>query len=303
MTTQVLVIGAAGFIGQHLVRAWVQEGIGISALVNQTRAEFDPRVQTLGSESNLSVELARSDAVVWLASGTTPASSAGNPMLELGSNLVPLLGLLHALQATPRCHLIYVSSGGTIYGDVDHPAEESLPAHPRSYYAAGKAAAEHFVEAYCRQYAGRATILRPSNVYGPGQTLHGGFGVIPAAMDCLRQGKAMTLWGDGDSLRDYLFIDDFVAACTTVLRKPPSQGMRVFNVCSEEATSLKQLLALLEQVAGCTLLRDPRPARAVDLRRVLLDGTRIRHELGWAPRTSLHDGLQRTWQWLNALQP
>jgi UDP-glucose 4-epimerase len=303
MNHQVLVIGAAGFIGQHLVSTWVQAGVGINALVNQAQAEFDPRVQTLGTDANLSAVLSRCDAVVWLASGTTPASSAGNPLLELGSNLVPLLGVLHALQATPQCHLIYVSSGGTIYGEVDHPAEEPLAAHPRSYYAAGKAAAEHFIEAYCKQYAGRATILRPSNVYGPGQTLHGGFGVIPAAMDCLRQSKPMTLWGDGESLRDYLYIDDFVAACTTVLQQPALQGVRVFNVCSEQATSLKQLLALIEQVTGHTLQRDQRPARAVDLHRVLLDGTRIRQELGWAPHTSLHDGLQRTWQWLNANQP
>jgi UDP-glucose 4-epimerase len=113
----------------------------------------------------------------------------------------------------------------------------------------------------------------------------------------------MTLWGDGESLRDYLYIDDFVAACTTVLQQPALQGVRVFNVCSEQATSLKQLLALIEQVTGHTLQRDQRPARAVDLRRVLLDGTRIRQELGWVPHTSLHDGLQRTWQWLNAIQP
>jgi UDP-glucose 4-epimerase len=113
----------------------------------------------------------------------------------------------------------------------------------------------------------------------------------------------MTLWGDGESLRDYLYIDDFIAACMTTLRQPLQQGMRVFNVCSGQATSLKQLLALIEQVTGHTLQRDQRPARAVDLHRVLLDGTRIRQELGWAPHTSLHDGLQRTWQWLNATQP
>ena len=303
MSHQVLVVGAAGFIGQHLVRAWVHDGVSVCAIVNQARAEFDPKVQTLGSEANLGTLLTQCDAVIWLASGTTPASSAGNPLLELGSNLVPLLGLLHALQATPQCHLIYVSSGGTVYGDVSHPAEEVLAAHPRSYYAAGKAASENFIEAYCRQYAGKATVLRPSNVYGPGQTLHGGFGVVPAAMTCLHDGKPMALWGDGESLRDYLYIDDFIAACMAVLQQPSPQGLRVFNVCSGQATSLQQLLALIEQVAERTLQREQHPGRAVDLRRVLLDGTRIREALGWAPRTSLHDGLQRTWRWLNASRP
>ena len=303
MMRRVLVAGAAGFIGQHLVRALVSGGVSVIAQVHQRQVDFGPGVQTVTADTAAETLLQGCAAVAWLASGTTPAGSASDPLLELSSNLGPLLKLLQALQTQPDCHLLYVSSGGTLYGDVDHPASESLAMHPRSYYAAGKAAAEHFIAAYAQQHSGTATVLRPSNVYGPGQTLHGGFGVIPAAMTCLRDGKPMILWGDGESLRDYLYIDDFIAACMAALRQLPQHGLRVFNVCGGQATSLKQLLALIEQVAGRTLQRDQRPARAVDLRRVLLDGSRIRQELGWAPRTSLHDGLQHTWRWLNAARP
>jgi UDP-glucose 4-epimerase len=299
VTQKVLVVGAAGFIGKHLVHALVQGGVSVSAIVNQARPEFDPRVQVLGSEANLAALLARCDAVVWLASATTPASSAGRPLLEVGSNLVPLLSLLQALQGNGQCQLVYVSSGGTVYGDVDHAAEESLAPHPRSFYAAGKAAAELFIEAHCQQHAGNATILRPSNVYGPGQTLHGGFGVIPAAMACLRNDKPMTLWGDGESLRDFLYIEDFIAACIAALNTAPVAGLRTYNVCSGEATSLNELLAQIETVAGRKLLRDQRPARAVDLRRVLLDGGRARKDLHWLPQTDLRDGLLQTWQWFS----
>lgn len=300
---KVLVVGAAGFIGQHLVRALVSGGAQVLAQVHQRQGDFGPGVQTVTADTAAEALLHGCDVVVWLASGTTPAGSASDPLLELSSNLGPLLKLLQALQTQPDCHLLHVSSGGTLYGDVDQPASESLAAHPRSYYAAGKAAAEHFIEAWCQQHSGMATVLRPSNVYGPGQTLHGGFGVIPAAMTCLRDGKPMTLWGDGKSLRDYLYIDDFIAACMAALQQPSPQDLRVFNVCSGQATSLKQLLTLIEQVAGRTLQRDQRPARVVDLHRVLLDGARIRQALGWTPRTNLHDGLQHTWRWLNATQP
>ena len=300
---KVLVVGAAGFIGQHLVRALAAGGVSVIAQVHQRQGDFGPGVQTVTADTATETLLQGCAAVVWLASGTTPAGSASGPLLELRSNLAPLLTLLQTLQSQPDCHLLYVSSGGTLYGDVDRPATESLAAHPRSYYAAGKAAAEHFIEAWCQQHSGTATVLRPSNVYGPGQTLHGGFGVIPAAMACLRDGKPMTLWGDGESLRDYLYIDDFIAACMAALQQPSTQGLRVFNVCSGQATSLQQLLALIEQVAGRTLQRDQRPARAVDLRRVLLDGTRIREALGWTPHTSLQTGLRHTWQWLNAIRP
>ena len=300
---KVLVVGAAGFIGQHLVRALAAGGVSVIAQVQQRQGDFGPGVPIVTADTAAQTLLQGCDAVAWLASGTTPAGSASDPLLELRSNLAPLLKLLQTLQSRPDCHLLYVSSGGTLYGDVDRPAAESLAAHPRSYYAAGKAAAEHFIEAWCQQHSGTATALRPSNVYGPGQTLHGGFGVIPAAMGCLLRDAPMTLWGDGESLRDYLYIDDFIAACMAVLQRPPPQGLRVFNVCSGQATSLQQLLALIEQVAERTLQREQHPERAVDLRRVLLDGTRIRETLGWAPRTSLQTGLRHTWRWLNAAQP
>lgn len=302
MMGKVLVVGATGFIGQHLMRAFATAGVDAVARVHRPQEDVSNPPQAAMAGTAGSALFADCDAVVWLASGTTPAGSASDPRLELRSNLAPLLELLQVLQSRPDCHLLYVSSGGTLYGDVDRPASESLAPHPRSYYAAGKAAAEHFIEAWCRQYSGTATVLRPSNVYGPGQTLHGGFGVIPAAMGCLLRDAPMTLWGDGESLRDYLYIDDFITACMAVLTQPSPQNLRVFNVCSGQATSLNQLLAQIEQVAGRTLQRDQRPGRSVDLRRVLLDGARIGEALGWMPRTSLHDGLQCTWNWLNASQ-
>lgn len=300
---EVLVVGAAGFIGRHLVRALTLAGTRVVAQVHQRHCDYESDVLTVTSDIPAETLLQSCDAVVWLASGTTPAHSGADPLLELTANLAPLLKLLQALQSRSDRHLLYVSSGGTLYGDVDHPASESLAAHPRSYYAAGKAAAEDFIAAYCQQYSGTSTVLRPSNVYGPGQTLHGGFGVIPAAMSCLKRDAAMTVWGDGESLRDYLYIDDFISACMAALQRPPPKGLQVFNVCSGRATSLNRLLAQIERLAGHPLRREIYPARAVDLNRVLLDGANIRRVLGWTPRTSLQEGLLRTWQWLDSIQP
>ncbi len=296
MIRSVLVVGAAGFIGQHLVPALLQAGMRVTAQQHHRKAEFSSEVTTAVAPANYAKLLQDQDAVFWLASGTTPASSASDPQRELRTNLAPLLKLLQALQARPQCRLIYVSSGGTLYGDVDQPADESLAPHPRSYYAACKAAAEHFIEACCRQYGGQAVVLRPSNVYGPGQALHQGFGVIPAAMGCLLHGRPMELWGDGESLRDYLYIDDFVTACLTVLHQPAVHRLQTYNVCSGQATSLNQLLGLIEQATGRTLHRVHHSARAMDLQRVLLNGTRIRSELGWSSRTSLLTGLEKTWR-------
>lgn len=295
MMRRVLVVGAAGFIGQHLVRALGEANIEVVAQVHYRSATFGAHVVDVATTAVDASTLNVCDAVVWLAAATTPASSALNPMLELTNNLAPLLALLQNMRSS--CHLVYVSSGGTVYGDVERPADETMPLHPRSYYGAGKAASEHFIEAWCRQHGGSATVLRPSNVYGPGQSLHGGFGVIPAAMDCIRQGKPMTLWGGGSSLRDYLYIDDFISACVAALRRPSQGTCRVLNICSGEATRLSEMLEQIERVARKVLLRDPRPARAVDLHSVLLDGGRARCELDWTPQTSLPEGLRKTWQW------
>lgn len=298
MIRRVLVVGAAGFIGRHLVRALGDAGIEVVAQVHYRGAAFGANVVEVATTAVGATTLNTCDAVVWLAAATTPASSALNPMLELTNNLAPLLTLLQNMR--PSCHLVYASSGGTLYGDVERPTNEAMPLHPRSYYAAGKAASEHFIEAWSRQHGGSATVLRPSNVYGPGQSLHGGFGVIPAAMGCIRQGTPMTLWGDGASLRDYLYIDDFVTACLAALRHSSHGTCRVLNVCSGEATRLSDLLEQIERVAGQALLRDLRPARAVDLHSVLLDGRRARSELTWVPQTPLPEGLRKTWEWFRA---
>lgn len=298
MTGNVLITGAVGFIGQHLVYALRQVGTDVIAQEHRTHAEFGTDVQIVPADVDYAELLPNCDTVFWLASATTPASSVSHPEFELTANLTPLLGLLQVLQTQPNCQLIYVSSGGTLYGDVKQPAAETLAAHPCSYYAAGKAAAEHFVEAYCRQHNGSAIILRPSNIYGPGQTLHGGFGVIPAAMGCLLHSVPMTIWGDGESLRDYLYIDDFMSACVAVMQAPVTFGLETYNVCSGMGTSLNQLLRQIEYIAGCSLQRNYHLSRSMDLRHVLLDNTRIRQRLDWSPQTSLHDGLQQTWQWL-----
>ena len=241
--------------------------------------------------------------VVWLATVSTPGSSAGRPLDELFGNLQPLISLLQIMQRMKDCRIIYLSSGGALYGDVlGGNATEEMPLRPKSYYGAGKASAEHFITAWSYQFHKPALILRPSNIYGPGQTIQEGFGIIPTAFDKLLTKQPITIWGDGKSIRDYLFIDDFISLFMKVLEKPIATGTRVLNAASGVETQLNHLLTMIEDVSGKKFEFVHKQGRSVDIGRILIDNTTSRLIYAWQPKKSLYEGLKQTWTWFTTLQ-
>ena len=242
-------------------------------------------------------------AVVHVASASTPGSSAGKPLQELDENLRPTVALLQALQAHPRLSLIYLSSGGTLYSRIAEGASDELAAvYSRSYHGAGKIAAEHFIEAWCNQFDGAAVVLRPSNLYGPGQDERPGFGIVPAAFGKLTRGETLRVWGDGSAERDYLYIDDFTRLVLAALDAAPKPGFRVFNACSGASIDLNGLFALIERVAGRTLHRTYDAGRKVDAPSVRMQATRAKQAFGWGAEVRLAEGLERTWRWFSTIR-
>jgi len=302
MTGAVLVLGAGGFVGRHVVHALTQRNQNVIA-ASRSSFQAEPGVEIRVGEFREPEDyiplLRRSRTVIHLASASTPGSSAAQPLQELEANLRPVLALLQAMQEFP-IPLIYVSSGGTLYGgrhgDV---ADESAPVSARSYHGAGKIATEHFIEAWCNQFGGEAVMLRPSNLYGPGQPERAGFGIVPAAMGKILRNETLHIWGDGSAERDYLYMDDFVRLCMAVLDGERRSGARVLNACSETSISLNALLDQIEHVTGRKLARTYDPSRAVDVPRVAMRAFRARQLYGWSAATSLRQGLERTWQWFS----
>jgi len=295
----VFLLGAAGFIGRHLALHLADAGNTVIAATRHP-VEFDhSRIRNVVDRwdevSQFANWLPKCTAAIHAASSSTPGSSDARPQLD--GNLRTTLAMIEALQETPSCRVLFFSSGGTLYGDRDTPAIETDPLRPRSYHGAGKAAAEHFFQAWATQYQGTAIVLRPSNVFGPGQPARKGFGIIPAAFECALHGQPLRIWGDGWSVRDYLYIDDLLALCATALDADQAPGTHVYNAASGEAVGLDALLDHIEVVTGKPILRIHEPARRVDVRSIIADSGAAQRAFGWTPHTSLDEGLQRTWQW------
>ncbi|MGH8215863.1 MAG: NAD-dependent epimerase/dehydratase family protein [Rhodanobacteraceae bacterium] len=304
MVDPVLLIGAGGFVGQRLLDALAGRGEPVIAV---SRSAFDARgaraerhVKSMQAADDYAPLLGRCRVVIHAASASTPGSSAGKPIQELDENVRPTVALLEALQARPELPLIYLSSGGTLYNRGGDGASDELAAvYSRSYHGAGKIAAEHFIEAWCNQFAGRAVVLRPSNLYGPGQEERPGFGIVPTAFGTLVRNEALRVWGNGSAERDYLYIDDFTRLVLAALDGPPQEGFRVFNACSGESIDLNGLFALVEQVTGRTLRRTYDAGRPVDAPSVRMQATRARETFGWTSEVDLREGLERTWRWFS----
>ena len=299
---RVAILGAAGFLGRRLGEALAANGMDVLAATRQpatfAHASIRNIVAPFADKHDFAPLLRDGATVIHAASISTPGSSAAHPQLD--GNLRTTLGLLEALQESPGNRLLYISSGGTLYGDSESPMAEDAPLRPRSYHAAGKIAAESFVRAWTSQYSGTAVILRPSNVYGPGQRPGNGFGVVPTAFQCVLDGAPFTILGDGRALRDYLYVDDFVALCAAALSTPLGEGVHVFNAASGKALELLALLDRIDAVTGTPLRRTFLPARAVDVRTITLDNAAAKTAFGWNPATGLDEGLRRSWDWFRA---
>lgn len=294
-----LVAGAGGFIGTHLVRALVALGDRVIAVsprpikVSESVTWVDAFAVAHDALANL---FEASDGVIWLAGTSTPSSSAGRPIAELDSNLRPLLTLIQASSDITGRRIVYLSTGGAIYGDVEvRDATEQGRLEPKAYYSAGKLAAEAFLSAWSHEQGHHITALRPSNVYGPGQPYRNGFGIVPTAFNAVLTGEPIFIRGDGSAVRDYLFVDDLIDLITKILLQPQEAGFLAINASSHVPVSLNTLLEVIGETVGQAVPREYHDARAFDVHRIVLDNALAKTIVGWEPRIDLRDGLRRTW--------
>lgn len=299
----VLLVGGNGFLGLALARALAAAGRETHVLSRTTEPGLrDGITFHRGSQDDPDVVLPLlrvCGTLVHLASTTTPGLSAGRSSVDAIENLLPAARLLELMGACVPDRLIFVSSGGAIYGNPERlPTDESHPPNPLSSHAAGKTALEAFFTSFAHGTRIPLTIVRPSNLYGPRQMARPGFGLVRTLLDKALHGEPLEVWGDGSAVRDYLFIDDAVEAFERLIGEPDLSG--TFNIGSGVGTSISGLIRLAERVTGREIGIVTRRAREVDVRAIVLNTARLRAATGWMPRTELEPGLQQTWAWLHA---
>ena len=232
-------------------------------------------------------------AVVYCAGSALPAEAEAEPAVELQQSAVPLVAVLDAVRERSGVPVLYLSSGGTIYGEPEYlPVDETHPIRPSTAYAAAKAAAEQYLLLYREQHGVATTAVRCSNVYGPGQRPFRSQGVVATLLASARADRQVVLFGDGSACRDYVLVDDVAAAIGLLLERGDLPA--AVNVGTGVGTQLDQLVDLVEHVTRCRLQVTYEPERPTDLRRVVLDIGLLRRLIPFEPR-SLAEGLRLTW--------
>lgn len=300
---RILLLGGGGFIGRAVAVHLRERGNEVHAIMRSNRSDMPDGISVhAGGMENIPLLrnlLPRMDAVIHLASATTPGISRDAPALEARLNLAPTLAFVEELQRHPSSRLVFLSSGGTIYGNPGSAnTPESAPPQPLSYYGAGKLAIEEFLRCFARITGTPVTILRPSNVYGQGQPLYQGFAVIRTMLQHALDGTSMSIWGDGSVVRDFIHVDDVVAAVECILSNRTSAG--TYNVGAGQGHSLNELAEIVSRIAGQPLHVKYEPARAIDVQRIVLDASSMQDHFEWKPRIALEDGIAAMWRWLKA---
>lgn len=305
--TTCLVLGGSGFIGSHLVEGLLKKGYFVRVFDNFRLGMAN--LQTVTDEVEIvnddflndnvvSRSLKGVDYVFHYISTTVPSTAIKDPIYDVETNLIGSVKLLQGVVASNVKRVIFPSSGGTIYGEPTRlPVCETDAASPMDPYGITKLAIENYLKYFNSAYGLDYLVLRYSNPYGERQNPHGSQGVIPAFLNKIKMGERPVIYGDGSTVRDYIYVCDAIEATIAALERKTKD--KVFNVGSGEGTSLNQLIDIMSDVVGLQIRPDYVRDFMVRVQKIVLDVSRIREEVGWKPSTALQEGIQRTWRWLN----
>lgn len=308
-----LVSGGAGFIGSHLTDALLARGAAVAVLDNLAtgrRERVAPSAQFFqvdlrdGEAVRAAVRQFRPTHVFHQAAQASVKVSVDDPVHDAAVNIIGGLHLLEAARGAGVERIVFASTGGALYGEVpeNRAATEQWPLLPKSPYGASKAAFERYLDVYRRNFGLRSTVLRYANVYGPRQDPHGEAGVVAIFIGRLLRGEPVTLFarrepGDEGCVRDYVYVDDVVAA-NLLAAEARLEG--AYNVGTGVGTTTRQVLAAVEAALSVHAEIVAAPPRPGDLERSVVDASGLR-AAGWRPGVSFAEGIRRTVEWFRGL--
>jgi len=230
--------------------------------------------------------------VVHLAHTTVPVTSMDDMDYDVRSNVLPFIKLLKTMVKTKVKKIIFVSSGGAIYGKaVDHPMDEGQPTNPISSYGITKLVMEKYLHLFNHNFGIRSCVLRPSNAYGIGQDLKKPQGIIGYMIDAILHGKTFTVWGNGSAKKDFLEIRDLSDAILKVIKKNEFRN-QIYNISYGKSYSIKEIINLVEVITGKKLSIKYSPSKKFDVQSVSLDNANFRRKFHWVPRITVEKGIE-----------
>jgi UDP-glucose 4-epimerase len=302
-----LVLGGRGFVGSHLIDSLLELGY-------QVRCFDRPHVVPLGdsyiynpnfelyegdfvSEADISQALVGCEVCYHLISTTLPKSSNADPIFDVETNVLGTVRLLTLAVKSGLKKIIFVSSGGTVYGvPACVPIPEVHPTDPECAYGISKLAIEKYLRLFHHLHGLDYTILRLSNPYGERQRTRASQGVIAVFMGKVLRGEPVEIWGDGSVIRDYIHISDVVDAMLMALEQTYEE--RVYNIGAGYGRNLNEVLVAIEKATGCLAICRYLPGRAFDVPESVLCIARAKASLNWSPKVDFEHGIERLAAWL-----
>lgn len=300
---RVVIVGGCGFIGTAFIKYVQNKGLHIVCCDYCAPTKKYDEVEYILLQSE-DVEVYRkfiqeNDIVIILKWKGVPATCSDNGRELVENNIVGTMVLVEVCVERKVKKIIFASSGGAIYGDSDIlPIKEEFPTNPISLYAVQKLMVENYLLYVQRTEDIQMVILRISNPYGPGQKPYTGQGIVATFIASALHGKSVEIWGDGNAVRDYIYIEDLSRCLEMCVIKNMKSG--IYNVGSGEGTSIFEICKNIERIVDKKILYEEKKAGKSQVRNNILDCSKIFNEIGWRPQIDMQQGLK--WSVGNEIQ-
>ena len=295
----VAIIGANGFIGNHLIEFLLEnKKFNISLFGKSEENTFYPdlnysKIDLMNSQRIIN-QFKEIDIIYYLASASIPASSWGNPMFEIENNLIPFINFLNNISLLNVKKIVFTSSAGTIYGSSDVELNEDSNKKPFSPHGINKISMEYYLNYYEVKHNLKHDIFRVSNIYGEGQNISKGLGIVNTFLEKIITDKEIFVFGNGEIIRNYIYVKDVAKALAFSCVSNMSESS-IYNLASDDSLSINEIIAQIKKITKEEFIINYKESRGSDNPKILLDNSKLKNDFNELKFTPISEGIMSTY--------